>query len=257
MVATIALLGGCRRAPAPVETCVQPDTRPAEIVVAGSGATVPLARALVARYRQEVPTADFFVAESIGTGGALRAIDDGAIEIGLASRRIDNPGMSVQEVASASLRFGTSPEVDVGEVDMAFLAEAARGEAVWPDGTPVVFIHREPGDSGVAAIARVSPELADAMADGRRSAPVIAYTDADALHELSTIPGSLGLYDPVAAELAGAHILPLQVVDAAAWSRTLSMFWATDEESVEGFGAFLTTETARELVRSLGYRDVR
>lgn len=256
LTAALVLMSGCRqRAPTALGACVEPDTRPAEIVVAGSGATVPLAHALVARYREEFPDVDIFVAESIGTGGALRAIGDGAIEVGLASRPVDGPGLSVREVASATLRFGASPDVDVQTVDLTFLAEAARGGARWPDGTPVVFIHREPGDSGVAAIARLSPDLGAAMTEGRGSSAVVAYTDADALHQLATIPGALGIYDPVAAALIGAEVAPLDVSGAPEWSRTLSMFWATDDQTVAGFGAFLRTESARAVVRSLGYRD--
>lgn len=253
--ATVALaLAGCHR-PQPTSSgaCVEPATRPADVVIAGSGATVPLARALVDLYIEAYPERDVFVAESIGTGGAIRAIGDGAIEVGLGSRDIDEAGLSVRRVAIAAIRLGAHPSIAPGSVSWEFLLDAVRGEAVWPDGKPVVFIHREPGDSGIRAISAGAPDLASAVDDGRERGPVTAYTDADALHELTTIPGAIGLYDPVAAELSGVEVSELRVDGAATWSRPLTFFWASDDAEIRHFASFLQSEAAQSLVRSLGY----
>jgi phosphate transport system substrate-binding protein len=223
------------------------------LVTAGSGATLPLIRVLADGFAEESPDLPVWVAESIGTGGAVRALADGAIDLGLASRPIDREEISEFVVARATLEVGVHPGVPDIEISWAFLLDAARGQqVVWADGSPVVFVHREAGDSGVRAVEAVSPELGEAIATGQALALVIAYTDADATHFLATVPGAIGIYDPVAARLLGERVRTMRVSDAPGWARSLSVFWHANEEPHE-FISYLRGPVARALIARLGY----
>ena len=233
--------------------CVEPPARPTGTVIAGSGATLPLTRELVALYQTTHPDRPIRLAQSIGTGGALRAIADGAIDLGLASRSVHGEAVDSVTLTHAPLRIAAHPQVPDRDISWEFLLAAAEGEAHWSDGTPAVFIHREPGDSGIRVLTAGSPALSEAIGRGRESALLIAYTDADALQQLTSVPGAIGLHDPVATRLVGAHVADLTVGDAPDWHRALSVFWLPDGENRPHFVEFLGSEPVAQLLESLGY----
>jgi hypothetical protein len=177
---------------------------------------------------------------------------DGAIDVGLASRAIDEESLSVLHLADAPLEIAAHPDVRDNHVSWEFLLAAAEGEARWSNGTPVVFIHREPGDSGTRVLTSIAPDLSAAIDRGRERSLLVAYTDADALRQLTSVPGAIGLHDPVTTRLVGASVTAVSVADAPQWKRQLSVFW--DRESgPPHFVEFLGTAAASGLVRTLGY----
>ncbi len=253
--AALAISGvlSCTAEAPPEVACAEEPRRPAGLVIAGSGATIPLIRELSDAFVEENPSSPTWVAESIGTGGAIRALADGAIDLGLASRPVDEAGLVEIVIARAAIQVGVHPGVGESEITWEFLLDAARGDAAaWADGSPVVFVHREAGDSGVQAVATVSPELGEAIAAGQADGLVVAYTDADATHLLATVPGAIGLYDPVAARLLGERVRTISVEEAPVWGRPLSVFWREDQFPSE-YVEYLRSPGAESLVARLGY----
>ena len=233
---------------APEWHCVETPARPAGTVIAGSGATLPLAHKLVELYQSRYPDRPVHLAQSIGTGGALRALADGAIDIGLASRGLEDEPVSAFMLLGAPIRLAAHPQAPDAAISWEFLIAAAEGNAHWSDGTPAVFIHREPGDSGTRAVTAGAPELSAAIDRGRDAALLVAYTDAEALRQLTSVPGAIGLYDPIATRLGEHEVRELLLEESPNWRRPLSVFWEGDAPH---FVEFLSSPEVAALLEAL------
>lgn len=100
--------------------------------------------------------------------------------------------------------YAEVPVVAAGNMDVpmesldaaALQAIVERREQRWPDGSPIVFVAREPSDSSVAAAEVRHPALGRALREAFVSGRfATAYSDAALLDALERIPGSVGLTD--------------------------------------------------------------
>lgn len=172
----------------------------APLEIAGSGGNLPLVERVVASWRTEEPGVRVRVHPSIGSGGAIRALRDGAIDVGLVSRPLrpeEARDVEVHWYAEVPVVAAGHPAVPVESLDAARLQAIAEGrEQRWPDGSPIVFVAREPTDSSLAAVEARHPALGralrEAFASGRCTT---AYSDAALLDALERIPGSVGVTD--------------------------------------------------------------
>jgi phosphate transport system substrate-binding protein len=205
---SIALCAGCGEPPErerPPErdgvACVAEVSRGAGLVVAGTGALIPLAEGLAEIHGAEGTATPVRVAESIGTGGALRAIRDGAIDVALAGRRVDPEelaasGLRAVPLAGAITAFAASKRhaatLDVPELIALFSGERTR----WPNGARVVPLVREEGDSATEAVRDTFPALYAAMIDARDSGRALVQpTDKEMEEALLHIDGAVGLIE--------------------------------------------------------------
>lgn len=168
------------------------------LVLAGSGSNLPVTRELAAAFAA-TGAPQPVVHVSIGSGGGLRALHDGAIDIALVSRSLkpDERTQGFVAVPYARAPVVVAVHVSVPEVDVsrAKLLAIYRGDiATWDDGTPLVVLQREQGDSSHAAVARVLPEFATIDADAlRRHRWRVLYSDAAMDEALATTEGGIGL----------------------------------------------------------------
>lgn len=196
------VLAGCGgRAPAGAERCEPAARHPSGLLVAGSGANLALVRAIAARFQERRPGKHVHVPESIGTGGALRALSDGAIDLGLGSRPLKATeraaGFQELPLCRVALAPTVNSAVGIQEITLAELVAIYSGErAAWPDGTPIVPILREPGDSGNDLLIHTYPALGLAIKSAlRRDLFHIAFTDQELRDSLHSIPGAIGFID--------------------------------------------------------------
>jgi phosphate transport system substrate-binding protein len=203
-IAALALLCAACAAPpdaAPGPACDPAEPRPAGLLIAGSGSNLAFVRAIARRYAERDPAARVHVADSIGTGGAVRALGDGAIDIGLASRPLTadegRAGIVATPLARVALVLAARGGPPGPGLSRAAIAALFRGElARWPDGAPVVPLLREPGDSGNALVAGVLPEVGRAMAEATsRGALTVCYTDQQMRDSLLETGGAVGFLD--------------------------------------------------------------
>jgi phosphate transport system substrate-binding protein len=184
-------------------------------VIAGSGSSIALAREIATRYRRAHPDVNLRVPESIGTGGALRALADGAIDVGLTSRPLTEAelrsGLVETVLAHVPLAAVAHPEVPATGVTSAELAAMYRGERDrWPDGTPIVPLLREPGDSGNDLVAQAYPDLWAAMSDAMQSGRLTTcYTDQEMADAVAGTEGAVGFLDISTLRLTHPQVHPL------------------------------------------------
>lgn len=186
--------------------------------VAGSGSCIPMARMLAGAFIQQGDVAPE-VHASIGSGGGLRALRDGAIDLALVSRPLRpaeeadglvyTPFARIPVVVAAGLDV---PDRSLTEAQLEALFGGVQTQ--WSDGSTVVLLLREEGDSSHRVVGSVLPGFAEATgrsrADGRR----VLYQDGAMQVALANTPGALGLHgNGVDASLAGFRALAVDGVE--------------------------------------------
>lgn len=204
IAAALLLAAACRDAgPPPLPCSVGGAPRSPEVVVlAGSGVNLAPVRVILEALRARGGGPRARLAASIGTGGALRALRDGAIDVGLVSRPL-SAGDLGRDLRLHAL--GTVPLAIVAhrstrapaELTPRELAAYYRGTvATWPGGAPVIPLVRQAGDSTMREIAAVDRALAAAMAEARAADRALTcYTDQQMRDALLAIPGAIGFLD--------------------------------------------------------------
>jgi phosphate transport system substrate-binding protein len=180
-------------------TCKDELRRPEGLLVAGSGSNLALVHAIARRFTEQGLGPAPFVAESIGTSGAVAALHDGQIDVGLSSRPLkEKERAEFTEVPLARVAMALVAHQPVRR-DLAFedvLSIFAGGLRTWPDGRHIVPLLREPGDSGNTIIARHFPALGPLLeTDAREGRFIVAYTDQEMRDLLLAIEGSVGFLD--------------------------------------------------------------
>jgi len=246
-------LAGCAtgsRSPPPSPACAAaaPPRSPLVALVAGSGAALALARTAL----QGEPAR---VATSIGSSGAIAALRAGAIDVGL-SLRPGPPDLRTTLLAHVPLVLamagGTHREALSLAQAQAALAAAVAGRAAT---RPLVWVTREAGDSGLAVLRRVRPQLAALLRRGRTSgAALVAYTDQEQHALLAATPGAVGLVDLGSTRLAGAALRTFPPEDPAL---ELSLYVLTRADASplsDRIASVLRRFATSEEARRAGYR---
>ena len=219
-----ALASGCAEetpvtdAPGACETFAP---RPPGLVVAGSGTGLALARALARRYMELAPGARVLVDESIGTSGAIHAVVDGAIDVGIASRplsakelALDLRATPIARVALAILSHSETGATGVTADDLVHIYSGTRDR--WPSGERIVPLLRERGDSGSDLLGKLFPTVGAALDDAAaRGAWHVAYTDQEMRDGLLLVPGAVGLLDMGTLALEHLPLVPLALEGVA------------------------------------------
>jgi len=209
--------GGPQTATATPGAFVHPSrVDPERLFLAGSGSNLPLTRALVDAFtRGERTSGRMIVFESIGSSGGVRAAHDGVVDLGLISRPLKPSerelGLQVLPYARVAVVVAANPSAPPEGFTQAGLIDIYRGtRTTWSDGSPIVVLQREPGDSSHAVFGRVLPGFAEADAqaysDGRWR---IVYHDRAMQEALFITDGALGLFDYGAVQ---TQHLPLRVL---------------------------------------------
>lgn len=165
------------------------------ITVGGTGAAMAFLRQIGQAFTAQTGI-DVEVLPGIGSGGALRALGDGVLDIAVSGRPLNaeekTRGLSVAFSLRTPFMLATS-QPKPQRMSLAELLEAFDpGTKVWPDGEPIRVILRPRQESDTALMAESFPGLAAAMAAARRRPDVpIAATDQDHATLAEDTPGSL------------------------------------------------------------------
>jgi len=167
--------------------------------LAGSGSNLPMTRALSAAFPRD-PTQHPVVHASIGSGGGVQALLDGVIDIALVSRPLRDGEAEQGLVATPYARIpvvvaahASVPDGDLARAELLAIYEGSRRE--WSDGSRIVVLQRERGDSSHGALVRVLPSF-EAINEGAylESRWRVLYRD-DAMREaLADTRGAIGLF---------------------------------------------------------------
>lgn len=189
--------------------------------IGGTGAALGTMRILAAAYGAAHPDVQVEVAESLGSGGGIRATLAGAIDIGLSSRPLKPAELEkgAREIAYAKSPFvlvtnKTRNDVDVSSNRIVDIFSGVR--TTWQDGNQVRIILRPKDDTDFKMLKKSFSGMGAALAKAlaRPSIP-IAYTDQEAMDLAESIEGSLTTAT-YAAVLAENRLLSPLAIDGVA-----------------------------------------
>jgi phosphate transport system substrate-binding protein len=169
-----------------------------DIKVGGTGAALGTMQLLAQAYAKTHPEARLTVLPSMGSGGGIKAVLAGAIQIGVSSRPLSESESSAGAVAVEYGRtpfvFATAAGSKVGGITTQNLADFYAGKVdEWPDGSKLRLVLRPIGDSDSELIKSISPAMREAKsAAEQRKGMVFAVSDQEAASALEKVPGGLG-----------------------------------------------------------------
>jgi phosphate transport system substrate-binding protein len=104
------------------------------IVVDGSTGVMPLVAALAKAYQERLPAAAVEMGKGLGTTARLEALEEGKIDIALASHglvveEVSRRGMAVHEIARVAVVFGVNASVPVANLTDAQVCDIYAGRA--------------------------------------------------------------------------------------------------------------------------------
>lgn len=171
----------------------------APLGLVGSGSNVPITRALLQAFpRGEGPLP--LVHPSIGSGGGIRALLDGVVDIALVSRplRERERALGLIAVPYAQVPVIVAVHADVpdrGVTAAELVAIFAGHRGTWADGSRITVLQRERGDSSHSTVELAIPGFAEANeAAYRERRWRVLYHDDGMTDALDSTPGAIGLF---------------------------------------------------------------
>jgi phosphate transport system substrate-binding protein len=176
-----------------------PAARSETIKIGGTGNALGTMQRLAEAYHRVNAGIEITILPSIGSSGAIKAVPQGAIDIGLSSRPLKESetgsGVISVEYARSPTVIAVSDKSAVDETSIDRLVDIYTGKSTrWPDGTLIRPIIRQPGDDNTVQLTALSPALKEAVeiAD-TRSGLLFAATDQETVEMIENTPGSFGV----------------------------------------------------------------
>ena len=172
-----------------------------QLTAAGSGANLGITRLLAAAFTAQNPHILIEVPGSIGTRGAIEAVTEGAISLGLISRPLKEEekaqGLVAQPYARTAIVIGAHPSVKDDTLTAQEVIEIFKGiKTKWQDGNQIVVQAREKSDSGFLVLANALPGFKEAYTESHEAKRwILYYNDQDANQALTSVPFAIGVTD--------------------------------------------------------------
>lgn len=168
------------------------------IKVGGTGAALGTLQLLAQAYEKAHPDVRITVLPSLGSGGGIKALLAGAIQIGLSSRPLSDAetaaGAVAVEYGRTPFVFATAATNKATGITTQNLADYYAGKVEdWPSGSKIRLVLRPIGDSDSELIKGMSPAMREAKsAAEQRKGMVFTVTDQETASSIEKIPGALG-----------------------------------------------------------------
>ncbi|GAB4374157.1 MAG: substrate-binding domain-containing protein [Kiloniellaceae bacterium] len=237
--------------------------------IGGTGAALSLMAHLGGVFRREHPDVAVEVLPSLGSGGGIRALAEGVLDLAVSARPL-----KAQEAAEGlqALPLWRTPFVIVSSLrnPTPIAADRLAGlfgdpAARWPDGTPVHIILRPTSESDSALLARSFAGMEEALARARLRPEVpVAQTDQENLRLAGEIGGSLtaATLVQVISEYAAVTVLPIDGIaptldnlESGRYPHAKEMILvrrAGDHPALDRFVAFLASPAGSRIIRESG-----
>jgi phosphate transport system substrate-binding protein len=242
-----------------------------DIRLGGTGAALGTMQILADAYTRQHADTRITVLPSMGSGGGIKAVLAGAIQIGVSARPLKE---AEKQAGGAEVEYGRTPFVfatpSAGTptgITTQGLADiyAGRLEA-WPDGSKIRLVLRPLGDSDSETIKSISPALRDAKtAAEQRKGMLFTVTDQETADNLEKIPGALGP-TTLALMLSEKRALKALTLDGVmpsaksvadgSYPLYKQLFIVTSAQpslAVQGFVSFVRSPAGRDILAQTGH----
>jgi phosphate transport system substrate-binding protein len=189
---------GILRATAVLVLCSAASVHAEDIKIGGTGAALGTMQLLAEAYAKSHPNTKITVLPSLGSGGGIKAVLSGVLQIGLSARPLTEDevkaGAVGVEYGRTPLVFATSATTKTGGLTTQNLVDIYSGKTEqWPDGAKIRLVLRPIGDSDSELINNLSPAMRETTrAAEQRRGMSFAVTDQVAANNIEKTPGALG-----------------------------------------------------------------
>lgn len=166
--------------------------------MAGSGSNLLVTAKLAEAYKAKMGI-DIHFPASIGSIGAINAVQAGSLEMGMISRPLtaEEHGLGLFELpyARVALVLAVNCSVPDDNLSTVEVIEILKGtKTTWSDGTKIFVQVREEKDSSNLVLYDLIPGYKQAMLDGYQNKRwQVLYTDRDMVEVLANTKGGIGL----------------------------------------------------------------
>ncbi|MGB3223097.1 MAG: substrate-binding domain-containing protein [Desulforhopalus sp.] len=249
---------------------------PKKLTIAGSGVNLGITRLLAEGFVKNHPDIKIIIPGSIGTKGAIAAIVDGAINLGLVSQPLKEEekaqGIVVLPYAQVAIVIGTHPTVPDQNMTSKDLVEIFKGTKTrWKNGREIIVQAREKSDSGFLVLQKNIPGFREVYLESLKDKRwTLYFTDQDANQALATTPYAFGVTDlgMIATEHLPIKILKLNGIEPSSknvlnatypLSRQLSFIYREENlpEEARKFLIFVFSDEGSNILKSNGYITVQ
>jgi phosphate transport system substrate-binding protein len=168
------------------------------VVVGGTGTALGVARWLGNAFEMANPGISVKILPSIGSGGAIKALSNSALDVAFVSRSLT---AKESELGLVSLDLARTPLIIIVRSDNKAsnltTSELRRilldQMQTWPDGLLIRPILRAKGDTDSMLIKKLSAEISDAYDSAlARPGMLVAMNDQECLRMVTETPGAIG-----------------------------------------------------------------
>ncbi len=166
--------------------------------IGGTGTSIGTMKLMAAEFQKAYPDMTVRILPSVGSSGAIKAVSQGALDIGLNSRPLNNEeqklGLSVLEYAETPFVFIANKSVGVSSITSNELVKIYNGEMqTWPNGERIRLVLRPATDADTLFAKAISPQMNSAIgAAMSRDGMLMALTNQECHDIIAHTPGSIG-----------------------------------------------------------------
>ena len=164
--------------------------------IGGTGSAMGAFQHVAVAFQKTHPGIDIRFIYGLGSGGAIKALQAGKLELALSARTLksDERRLHAEELARTPLVIAVASNHPVANISLEDVARAFDGTlTTWSDGSPLRLIIRSDSDSETTYLRAISPRMNRAVTTAQtRQGLHVAITDADAADALEKIPGAIG-----------------------------------------------------------------
>lgn len=247
-----------------------------KMIFAGSGVNLAITQLLADAFIKERPQMAIDIPGSIGTRGAIRAIADKAITLGLISRPLKEEekllGITEAPYARVAIVIAAHPRVPDEDISTGELIDIIDGKKNrWRDGNEIIVQVREKTDSGFLILENSIPGFKEAYVKSQEAKRwTVYFTDQDANKALVSTPYAIGITDlgMISTEQLPVRVLKLNGVAADPenlrngtypLSRQLSFIYNKENlpEEARSFMHFVFSDAGRMILQAHRYLPVQ
>ncbi len=179
---------------------VQPSSA-TQLIFAGSGGNLEITRILATQFQKTHPKIKITVPASIGSSGAIQAVVDRAITVGMISRPLKEKekklGLTIIPFTQTPLAIAVHPSVSDNNITSTQLKDIYQGkQSQWLDGKEIIVLTREPGDSSILILEDKISGFKQIYADSQKyDRWITLYHDQAMNEQIEKTPLALGLAD--------------------------------------------------------------
>lgn len=168
------------------------------IKIGGTGTALGSFKELGEAFKKIHPDVNIVILPSLGSGGGIKAVNEGALDIGLSSRPLKDTekqqGTVAVEYARTPFVFVTAQKTGSHNFTLQDIAKIFSGEMKkWPDGTPIRLVLRPESDMDTVLQKSMSPEMDKAVTKAlSHEGMIMAFTDQESADSVEKVQGAIG-----------------------------------------------------------------